>query len=411
MKILGIVAEYNPFHNGHKYHLIKSKEITGCDYSVAVMSGNFLQRGEPALYDKWIRSEIAIQNGIDLVIEIPAAFACNNAEYFAKGSIGILEKIGCISHISFGSESGNIEELREVAQVLATQPPEFLLELKRNMKLGYSYPKSRMNAIQSTVGTKGLNVAKGPNNNLAVEYLRQLLEIQSKIEAVTIQRSGAAYDDKKFSGEMASATAIRETLAKSNFQIEAIKNVIPKETYDTIEKSTNPGSVTFEEFYEMIVYKIMSLDLVEIGNVFSVTEGLENRIKESFAHGKDIEELIAYIKSKRFTKTRIQRILIHTLLGLTRDKMEQFMKEEALYARVLGANKKGQEILKFIKKQECASIPIITNINKEAKHLNNIKGLLDFDIMASNIFNLGAGVDLYSNSDYVKRIYLENSNK
>jgi predicted nucleotidyltransferase len=406
MNVLGIIAEYNPFHEGHKYHLQKSKELSGCDYTIAVMSGNFLQRGQPALYDKWLRAEIAVKNGIDLVIEIPTAFACNNSDYFSKGGISILEKLGCVKTISFGSENGNIEELRKVAGILASQSPEFNAEFKRNNKLGYSYPRSRMEALKYIVGEENSKVVNSPNNNLAIEYLRQIIELKSNLIPITIKRMGSDYNDIEFTGNIASATAIRDKLASTDYNVESVKSVIPKETYDTIKKNDKISKVNIENFYQMISYKIISSKLEEIMNIFSVSEGLENRIVESAMKASNMEELIASIKSKRFTQTRIQRTLMHLLLGLTKEKMSEYSYEGAIYARVLGLNSKGSEILKYIKKKECSKLPIITNINKELHRYPNITKILEYDIMASNIYNLGAGNDLIKNSDYKKKLYL-----
>jgi predicted nucleotidyltransferase len=410
MKILGIIAEYNPFHEGHKYHLQESKKLSGCDYTIAVMSGNFLQRGQPALYDKWLRAEIAVENGIDLVIEIPTAFACNNSDYFSKGGISILEKLGCVDTISFGSENGNIQELSKVAEILALQSPDFIAEFKRNIKLGYSYPRSRMEALKYIVGEENSLVVNSPNNNLAIEYLRQIIELKSNLKSITIKRTGSDYNDKEFVGNIASATAIRDKLACTDYNIESVKSVIPKETYDVIKKNDKIAKVNIENFYQMISYKILNSNLQEIKNIFSVTEGLENRIVESAIKAKNMEELIVSIKSKRFTQTRIQRTLMHLLLGLTKDKMAEFSKDESLYARILGLNDKGSEILKYIKKQECSKLPIITNINKELHRYPNITKILEYDIMASNIYNLGASNDLTKNSDYKKKLYLVDSN-
>lgn len=409
MNILGIIAEYNPFHEGHKYHLLKSKEITGCDYTIAVMSGNFLQRGQPALYDKWLRAEIAINNGIDLVIEIPTAFACNNSDYFSKGGISILDRLGCVKYISFGSENGNIEELTKVAEILALQSPEFISEFKKNIKSGYSYPKSRMEALTYIIGAENSKVVNSPNNNLAIEYLRQIIEIKSNLTPITIKRMSSDYNDKDFTGHIASATAIRERLANTDYDIDSVKSVIPMETYNTIKKSKEALTVNIENFYQMISYKILNSSLDEIKNIFSVSEGLENRITESAMIAKNMEDLIFLIKSKRFTQTRIQRTLMHLLLGLTKEKMREFNKDESLYARILGLNSKGTEILKYIKKQECSKLPIITNINKESHRYPNITKILENDIMASNIYNLGARNDLIRNSDYKTKLYLGNS--
>ena len=412
MKILGIIAEYNPFHNGHKYQLEKSKEVSGCDFVVAVMSGNFLQRGEPALCDKWLRAEIAVKNGIDLVLELPTAFACNNAEYFAMGAVKLLNGLGCVSHLAFGSESGKIEELDNVASFISNMSVEIISDIKSEMKLGLSYPVARNNVFLKNLGEGASSIAKSPNNNLAIEYLKQLKETNSKIKPITIKRQGSEYNDLEINGNIASATAIREALRKSDFDLNSVVAAIPEATFDTLKEwGIDYKPTLYDDFFEMIRYKALSTNSIEISQIFSISEGLENRIKESAMTAKNISQLIAMIKSKRFTQTRIQRTLIHLLLDLTSNKMNRFMDSSSIYGRVLGISQNGGVLLNKIKTEECSTIPILTNINKEAHKYPNIKELLDFDINASNIYNLGSKTDIYEHSDYVKRLFLENLQK
>jgi predicted nucleotidyltransferase len=212
MKVLGIVAEYNPFHNGHLYHIQKSKEATGCDYVVCVMSGNFIQRGEPALLNKWARAEMALINGVDLVIELPVYYSLASAEFFAFGSVKLLDSLGIIDCLCFGSESGTIKELDMFADVFINEPESYKMFLSKNLKLGYSFPKSRSIALSEFLSTSGINDQKldelsKSNNILGIEYIKALKRISSAIKPYTIERIGTGYRSEKALGKIASATA------------------------------------------------------------------------------------------------------------------------------------------------------------------------------------------------------------
>lgn len=411
MNIVGIIAEYNPFHNGHGYHLKESLEKASAEYSVAVMSGNFLQRGEPALYDKWTRSEIAVKNGIDLVIEIPFAFACNSAEYFAKGALGILNGLGCITHLSFGSENGNIAELIKAASLLAKENPKLSQFIKEEMRKGLSFPKARYEGLRRYAGDQIAEAIKGSNNILAVEYLKQCIVTDSLITPITIKRFGSGYDEKNWIGSIASATAIRQKVLIEGLDLENIAEVISSITLKSIKDKPDIDPIGFEDFFELIIYEIITNSSSELKKIFSVTEGLENRVLTYAKKSDSLEALIRGIKTKRYTETHIQRLLIHLLLHLTKDKMKTFSDNmNGLYARVLALNEKGAKILSYIKDEERARIPIITNINKEMADLPNVIELLNFDIMASDVYNLAAKRNIYKNSDHVKKLYVRGLN-
>lgn len=406
MKIVGIIAEYNPFHNGHAYHLKESLKRTAADYSIAVMSGNFLQRGEPALYDKWTRAEIAVKNGVDLIIEIPFAFACNNAEYFAKGAFGILNGLGCVSHLSFGSETGDISGLIAAASILANENPNLSYFIKEEIAKGVNFPKARYEALRRYAGDQAAEAVKKPNNILAVEYLKQGILTKSTILPIAIKRFGSGYDERKWAGAIASATAIRQKILVEGLEISDVAEVISSVTLKTIKEKSGLKPLGFESFYELILYKILMSSATDLEKVFSATEGLENRVLACAKKSLNAESLIKAIKTKRYTETRIQRLLIHILLDLTKDKMKAFSNPmDCLYARVLALNSKGSEILSHIKKEGCSTIPIITNINRQTDNQLRIKELLDLDIMTSDIYNLGGKTNIYKNSDHVAKLY------
>lgn len=382
--VLGIVAEYNPFHMGHKYQLEKCKEMCDAKYVVAVMSGNFTQRGEVAILDKWTRAKMAILAGVDLVIELPFYFACNSAEYFAKGSINLLDSLGMVTHIGFGSEAGSEKLLSQVAMKIAFESDQLKNDIKTNLDKGMSYPKARSEAL----GEMG-EILKSPNNILAVEYIKNIILSGSQIKPVTVARFEKGYHDKGVSNNIASATHIRNKIRSCN--IDNIDGVL--DTTKDILKA-NISNLVFaddEKLFQLLKYKILTSNLHSLSNIFSVGEGIENKILKEFRNCDSLEQLIDKVKSKRYTRTRIQRILMHTLVSFTKEN------DIPKYIRVLGFNINGSKLIKEIKKNEANTLPIVTNINKE-KNIN-----FDLDIRANDIYNLIAGKDTYKYSDFVKQ--------
>ncbi|MGO1820465.1 MAG: tRNA(Met) cytidine acetate ligase, partial [Senegalia sp. (in: firmicutes)] len=209
MKIVGLVTEYNPFHNGHKYHLERSKYETNCDYSIAIMSGNFVQRGEPAICDKWSRAKMAIDSGVDLVIELPTLYSTMSAEFFSYGAIKILDSLNSIDFISFGSETNDLKKLNSISKILAFEPLEFKYSLKKYLNEGNVFPKARSLALKEILKDKDLDkIINNPNNILAIEYMKSLIKLKSTIKAHSIKRISSNYNDKNLTGEISSATAI-----------------------------------------------------------------------------------------------------------------------------------------------------------------------------------------------------------
>ena len=401
MKILGIVSEYNPFHNGHLYHLNESIKKTKADYTVCIMSGNFLQRGEPALYNKWIRANMAVKSGIDIVFELPTVFACNSAEYFAQGSINLLDGLGCVTHLSFGSEDGTIDNLKEISNILAYESDSFKEKLHHYLDSGISFPAAREKALMD-YGISA-DILEQSNNVLGIEYLKSIKRLNSKIEPVTIKRYGAGYNDTSINGDICSATAIRSTLFKTN-DIEQIKSVVPEDTFSAIANSIKDGiSPTYlNNLFDLISYKLLSTSTEDLKDIFSFSEGIENRMMKIVRSCETTDDLISAIKSKRYTQTRVQRMLMHALLGFTKNKVSSLINDDSkMYLRVLGVSKKGSSLIRHIKNEELNKYPIITNINHEVDKDSSIRDLLNIDIMASDIYNLVGHNDLYGSSDYV----------
>lgn len=393
MKVTGVIVEYNPLHNGHIYHLNKTKELTSCDYVVAVMSGNFVQRGEPAFVNKWARTSMALLSGIDLVLELPTIYSLSSAEGFAFGAISTLDKLGVIDSICFGSESGNINELMMLSKILAEEPQEFKISLEKYLKLGVSFPAAREKALYDFMNNNYSNteensrltkILNNSNNILAIEYLKSLYRLSSKISAFTIPRINNKYNEEKLTGNISSATSIRKNLLLQN----NVKQSIPDYVYDILQKEIKRGCgpLLLNNFSDIIMYKLRNLNLTDILEILDVSEGLENKIKKACENTTNVNDLIDLVRTKRYTTTRIQRILIYTLLNIKKDALN-LIKSPASYIRVLGFNDNGKKLLKEIKKK--CPLPVITNPSA-----NDID-MLKYDISATDIYVLG-----YSNYEY-----------
>lgn len=404
MRVLGIIAEYNPFHNGHLYHLRESVRFCEPDFTVCVMSGDFTQRGEPAMADKWIRASMAVKNGVDLVLELPFAYACNNAEYFAAGAVGILDRLGCVTHLSFGSEAGDLAVLSEAAEYLAHEDEELKTSIREFADQGMSFPKARYEAVKKCRGASLSEVLKDANNILAVEYLKQLRLIGSLIEPVTVKRYGTGYHDKNAFENIASASAIRCRMSGSD-NISGISKYIPVESYQVLQNIDRGVNISFNDFYRLLIYKILISQTEELGNILSATEGLENRVKKAAAESVDMESLIKAVLSKRYTSTRIRRLLTHILVGLDKESFRYITDRRIGYARILGFNRKGASLLKRIKKEGRSEIPVLTNINREIAKDSEEWRLLAYDIAASDVYHLAAYGEIYTRSDFVMKPY------
>lgn len=412
MSTVGIIAEYNPFHNGHLYHLQKSKEITNCDTVVAVMSGNFIQRGLPALFDKWTRTAMAIQNGVDLVIELPTFYSISSAEYFANGSISLLDSLGIIDYLSFGSKCNDIHILKRIANVLYLEPEEYKKNLQTELKRGISFPIARSNALKRFLKKEYdekllANILLEPNNILGIEYLKAIHYNNSLLNPVVVERTGSDYNSTQVNGNICSATAIREMFKRNH--LSELGNVLPNESYQIIQNEITNGKdpITLEHFENEILYELRKLPIEDIANIADVSEGLENIIKKSCNECFDIEHLIDLIKSKRYTKTRIQRIILHILLHITKNDIENY-KHNPQYIRILGFSKKGEKLLSKI--ASTSKLPIVTSTSKFLKSANETqRKMLEKDILATNIYTLGYSIPSFrkNNLDYTANMIEE----
>ena len=400
VNVLGIVAEYNPYHNGHLYHLKKSKEIVGSSTAVAVMSGNFTQRGEPAILDKWKRAEIAIKNGVDLVIELPFLYACNSAEYFAEGAVKLLTALGVVDVISFGAEDSDIRKLNQIAEILACESAEFRGCLKRHSDSGLSFPSARQKAIEDITDVETALLLRHPNNTLAIEYLKQIKRYNSNLRPIVIQRKCAGYEELEPVSKIAGASALRRLLYNGKFE-EALEYMPGG---NSIQEGVKPGFAWLDHFYTIAAFTIRTKSISELNEVQSASEGLEYKMKKATGKATNMKSLISAIKSKRYTQTRIQRCIIHTIFGITRNTYRLLNSVDITYARVLGMNQNGRKLLKKIKNK--SNITLITNLMRQKSDSCAELGLLDLDILASDIYNLVEGRDCYTESDFRKRPFV-----
>ena len=372
MKATGIVVEYNPFHNGHKYHLEKAKKLNPENVIIAVMSGDFVQRGEPSIIDRWTKTEIALKNGVDMVVELPVFYSAQSAEIFAKGAIGILNELRC-STLVFGSESGDVEELKRISSLQESE--EFKIKLKERLKEGNSYPTAHSLTMKEVLGESELN----SNDILGLEYIKAIKYWKSSIVPQTLKREKVGYHDTNIIGEFASATKIREQLKKN----QEIKNIVTEESYEILKKYNK--FTYMESFYPLIRYELIK----NYKNLFEIQDmevGFENRLYENAVKYLEYQEFLKSISNRRYTLGRTQRVLLHTLLGLTEDITEK-VKSTIPYVKILGFNKKGREYLNYLKSFE--NNKIITSYRKMNEiFTSEICSLIEFNEESSKIYRL-----------------------
>ena len=394
MNLLGLIVEYNPFHNGHKYHLEKSKEITNATHTVAIMSGSFLQRGEPALFDKYTRAEMAVKNGVDLVIELPTLYACQSAEIFSHGAVATLNSLNCVNSLCFGSEEGNIDILQTISEILVKEPSDFKTTLKNFLDEGIVFPVARSKALYEYIKNNHLlelsedelqQVLNSSNNILGIEYIKSLIKLNSSIKPYTITRIASKYNSTDIESNICSATAIRNSL-KDNTDLKLIENVVPLHTFNEINHKINTN---FNPVFDYMFYDLLSSTIIrDVDNLtkyFEVNEGIENKIYSNVFTSKNLEELINSTKSKRYTMTKIKRTLNNILLGINRDDVIKVKDLDRVpYIRILAFNNKGREIIKKIKTS--SDIEIITKFSK-ISHVDDpiFDTLIKYDLKSSNM--------------------------
>lgn len=372
MKATGIVVEYNPFHNGHKYHLQKTKELNPNNIIIAVMSGDFVQRGEPSIIDRWTKTKMALANGVDLVIELPVFYSSQSAEIFAKGAVGILEELKCESMV-FGSESGKINELKRISTLQESE--EFKIKLKERLKSGDSYPTAHSSTMKEILGESELN----SNDILGLEYIKAIRYWKSSIIPMTLKREKVGYHDTNIVGDFASATKIREHLKKN----EEISSIVTQESFNTLKEYSN--FTYMENFYPFIRYELIK-NSNNLSDIQDMEIGFENRLLENAIKSINYDEFFKSISNRRYTTGRVQRVLTHTLLALTTNITEE-VKKSIPYVKVLGFNSKGREYLSYLKKFDNSKI--ITSYKKMNENFSpEVCSLIEFNERSSQIYRL-----------------------
>ena len=381
MKITGVVAEYNPFHNGHRYHLEEARRLSGCDAVIAVMSGNFVQRGEPAAFDKWFRARMALLGGADAVFELPAFYALQSADWFAWGGVAVLNGIG-VDCLCFGSELPELEQLNRLSRLWADEPEEVRAAIREGLKAGKPHPKARAEALGRWLNGEGAAEAlAGPNAVLGAMYLMQLKALGSAMEPVAVRRIEAGYNDEHISGRIASATAIRKELfAGGDGWRQAVPE--PVAAFIAAETALGAGPAGTDDLSQMILYTLRTSTSLP-----DTAEGLDNRMRKAgFAEGT-ATGFFAAAKSKRYTMARIKRAAFQALLGVTAEDIAMIRAEKPVYARLLGYSRRAEGLVGELARR--AKIPFIARAAEFKPETPAMARLWEIDQASSDIYALG----------------------
>lgn len=373
MKVCAVIAEYNPFHLGHAYHLKQARLLTDADYIIVVMSGNFVQRGDPALVDKYTRAKAALSCGADLVLELPSCFSTGSAEYFARGAIAMLDHLGMIDFLCFGSECSEIQFLSQFAEIFLNEPEPYKKILKEKLKLGYSYPTARSNALVIAYPQLAADIAvvSSPNNILGIEYIKALHQRRSRIHPVNIRRTGSDYRDQRLGDVYSSSRALRLAI-QSNRSIEELRSHMPEEAYNVLAGYFAQERPLFQnDFSTLLHYKLLSEQAKGYTKYLDVTPDLSEKICKYVYQFTTFSEFCDLLKSKDMTYTRISRCLLHILLNITKEHMEYYIdnQDSICYARLLGFREEAKPLLTAI--DHNTSIPLITKMADADKLLTS----------------------------------------
>ena len=391
MKTVGIIAEYNPFHNGHAYQIATAKKMTGADYCIVVMSGDFVQRGTPAIMNKYSRAQSALQSGADLVLELPVYYATSSAEYFASGAVALLHKLGVTDTLCFGSECGDIDVLSALAEAFLTETPQFKRVLKQQMKTGASYPQARNHALSATSPhlTGLLHVLQSPNNILGLEYIKAIKKLKSNIQPCTINRLGAGYHSVNMESSYSSALAIRESISRTE-DIIYIKEQVPAAVYNTMEEAyRHTFPILPNDLSSFIAYKLLLEQNSGYTSYLDIDTAFSDRLIRMLPSYADYASFCEQLKTKNMTYTRVARNLLHILLNIYQKDMDSFCAEDHVYyARMLGFKKEAEPLLSAIK--ERSEVPLLSKLadaDNAITHKNGQK-LFAADIRAGHIYSL-----------------------
>ncbi|MDE5931705.1 MAG: nucleotidyltransferase, partial [Lachnospiraceae bacterium] len=389
MRTVGIIAEYNPFHNGHAYQIAKARELTDAKYVVVVMSGNFVQRGQPAVMEKSLRAEAALLCGADVVLELPVHYATASAEYFASGAAALLHRLGVVDALCFGSECGEIDRLSKLADALLTEDEAFETMLKKRLKDGASYPQARSDALSTVFPhlSSELPLLKHPNNILGLEYLKALKKRNSQIRPYTVPRIGSGYHDENLDNPYSSALAIREILSAGK-ELSFIKEQVPAAVLERMSSQYEKSFPIFpEDFSLLLSYKLLLEQAGDFNIYFDIDSGFSDRLHNFLPAYTDYVSFCEKLKTKNITYTKVSRSLLHILLNIYQTDMDTFCTQDYVYyARILGFRKEAAPLLSAIKAN--ADIPLLSKL-ADAEDLivsENGRRMLKQDIQASHLY-------------------------
>jgi len=382
LKAAGVVVEYNPFHNGHLYHLEAAREMSGADIVIAVMSGSFLQRGEPALVSKWSRAKMALMNGADLVFELPYQYSTQKAEVFADGAVKMLDAALC-STLCFGSESGEAEAFIKTVEYINDESETYDRLTRKHMQTGVSYPRAASLAMAELKAPEGVLSLSQPNNILGYHYVKSILSNKSGMRPLTVKRKSANYHDQDFaSSTIASATSIRKALFEGSGGLSSIKGYIPAISASVLEEYLEEFGAfhSWEMFWPYLKYRLLQASPAELNSIYEAEEGLENRLAGAAYKAQSFEEFMNAAKTKRYTWTRIQRLCTHILVNAKKEEMATEGKGPE-YLRLLGMTDLGKRYLNMNKGD--FKLPIVSRLSSFTS-----KGI-ELDIRSSYIYSLG----------------------
>ena len=443
MRVVGITAEYDPMHTGHIYHLREAREVSAADFVVVVMSGDFTQRGEPALLDKWTRARIAAENGVDLVLELPFAYACNSAEFFAYGALEMMHRLGVVTHVAFGAESQDLQMLQDIAELLREEPEGYRAALRRELSSGRSFAAARGAAIGECLGPAAGTAAAAPNNLLAIEYLK----FAGDMIPVLIPRTAPHHAEATATALQESAGAIRRAIFEGLGGVDSAADIrvsiadilaaapIPENTREAILKTAEQNALGHKErFFDMLMSKLLTMSAGDLAQIFGVTEGMENRILDARRRCSDMGSLIEAIKTKRYPYTSISRMLMHTLVGFEKIDPKSATPVEpgaaggpceseagqpgmpgvskagtGLYGHILAASADGRRLLRILKDDPRCILPLFGTFERgqggetAGDAATELRAL---DIRAADLYNQATGRDLYQQSDFVKHPFM-----
>ncbi len=404
MKIVGLIAEYNPFHNGHLYHIERAKEITGADSAIVVMSGNYVQRGAPAIMPKHLRAEVALEAGADIIFELPVCYACASAEYFAAGAVSLFEQLNCVDSVCFGSECGDYGLLERIARVAADEPEEYRTLLSEDLKKGMSFPRARQAALTEYLRDDSLDIVlEQPNNILGIEYIKALYQKKSPIHSYTIKRMVSGYHDTELTGTYSSASAIRKLLSYASHSVSMeqegmfdepsisealtrLEDMVPPSCIRTLEDTHRSRYPIYANDFSLpLKYQLLKETYTSLAEYLDISEDLANRILNHTNDFVTFDQFCDLLKTRDVTYSRLSRSLLHILLGIKKKDLLTFREEGCCqYARILGFRKDAKRLLSYIKKH--SDVPLITKLTQIDGLTPPGLAMLKQDVFASNLY-------------------------